>query len=243
MAFENLEEAKARLKEVAQGGVFTDENLQHSLDWSGESATGEEKAEETTVLDAKTERQQEDEQLQIEKVSPAVMAIIVKRVEQQLLHQEGGVDSSVMGVMERRLKAEADKIQKWLKAEEARKEKQSNTDLTAEIESLKKTIAKQAEELSILQGKYDKFVVTTTMNGPREVAVLHECEQMLKARRAIDDSEMGSMPSVVPRIQEQSQLLTERLRCMEAEIPATIDRTVAAAGPARSARRRFGQRF
>jgi uncharacterized coiled-coil protein SlyX len=196
---------------LAEGGIWTDENLDQGTDWKGE--TGSEAAAEDAkkVHLPQSGKRIEEQILQKSGVTSDVLNTIVRRVESALLKSSGSGESSLLQMMEKALAANSDKISDWLRAQEKRVdliEKHSTTTHEKQIEKLD-------ERIALLEQKIDVMIGSMTAHGAEEARMIKEAYDIIKNRQAVEESDVQSEPSVIQRMETRVGELSTQLQKIE----------------------------
>jgi len=224
--------AEAERQAIAEGGVWSDENIMESLEYAGESGSAHAAENALATHPQLTSAQIDAKILEQANIDPAMIAAITARVEARL-------SSSLMSVMTNRENAMTasnrsveSKVDTWIEKLSTEMKSQG---LTA---AARDELARLEERIAQLEQKLDAVVKTVTTHGPEEVRMIQEAYRIIKDRRAVEESDIASEPSVVARMASRTEAITEQLRVLE---PVVETARLATVNTAAQRRKKFGR--
>lgn len=240
MSDKPVNEVAREQQTVAKGGVWSDENLEQSLDWQGETVGADASIDSAKTYTPKTTEETTSEILTSAKISPDVINAVTQRVERQILAGKSSGHNSLIELVQKAMQDETAKVEAWLTAQEKRIGTLTATQ-ARQMDVRQADLDRLDEKIRVMEEKISALIAETTTGKTEEFAVLNEAAKILKDRRATEEMETESTPSIINRMELRTEQLNEQLRTLEPYV-AAADRTVVqqASRPA-AARRKFGK--
>jgi len=221
---------------AVKGGIWSEENLEQSLDWAGESGSSKAALLSDVTHSPKSRRQIENEVLEANSVSAEVLAIIVSRVQQSILSASGSAEQTLIQMVDDKISRHSKEVQQWMDAQGTRiVEVESKT---KESSSLK--YDKLEERLVALEFKVDALTGSITTHGAEETRMIHEAYKIISERRSTDDGET-SEPSIYGRMEQRLTNLQDQLKSIEPLADKGLQASVTLAKQKVNVRSKFGR--
>jgi len=226
---------------VAKGGIWSDENLAQALDWKGETVGDRASANADVTHTPKTTEQITTEILEQAKITPDVLNAVTSRVESSILKGKSS-GTSLIEMVEKALNDQNDRTQLWIDSQTKRLDQLAKTaDLAKGVK--RDDIDRLDEKLRILEEKVSAIIIDQASNKTEEFAIINEASKILKERRATEELEVESTPSIVGRMETKAEQLQAQLRALEPHVETSGAAVVAKRSAPAAARRKFGKRM
>jgi uncharacterized coiled-coil protein SlyX len=236
---QTVEEERAA---VAIGGIWTDENLDQTLDWQGET-TGGVAAEQSSVTHTpQTPEQINTQLLDRANITSDVLGAIIARVEKKIVGGKNSGHSSILEMIETAMANESRKVHEWLESQD--KKLSAVTENLSSSQTVKQSdIDRLDEKLRILEEKISAIITESTAHKTEEFTIINEAAKIIKDRRATEELEVESTPSILGRMETRADQLNTQLRSLEPYVASAHKSVIAAAQRPAAVRRKFGKQM
>lgn len=226
--------------DAAKGGVWSDENLVESLDWQGETVGKDAAIDSAKTYTPRTQDEIIDQVLEKSNITSDLVSAITSKVERKILSSKRSGHSSILEMIETALQTEGNKVEQWLDSQQKKidgiVEKQNSSTAIKQSD-----IDRLDEKIRVLEERMSVILAEQATGKTEEFAVLHEAAAIIRDRRATEELETESLPSVLDRMEKRTQAVNDQMRRLEPHV-READRVVAnrVNRPAQ-ARKKFGR--
>jgi flagellar biosynthesis chaperone FliJ len=225
----------------AQGGIWTNENLDESLDWTGDTGGTAAATDKFITHSPKTKKQIEEDILAESHITPEVLSVISSQIESRLFNKGNDHESSLMNIvstLDQRVSDNDRHIRLW--------REQVDKDIAkigaADTSELTLQFSRIEEKLSAMEQRMDAITANIVPHGAEEARMIHEAYEIIKTRRATDESDTGrSEPSIFARFEKRIDVLNEQTKSLEPQFDRTVERIGQSVDKKRRALNKFGR--
>jgi small-conductance mechanosensitive channel len=213
-------------KALKEGGIWSDKNVEESLDWQGETGGSAASEEKFVTHTPKTKKEIESEILRESQITPEIISIISSQVESRFLQKQAGDESSMMSILHTLNQKFADNdksIRAWRSQvdQDLSKMNSAPSDWDLQINQIN-------EKVLSLEHKIDALIASIAPQGAQEARMIQEAYEIIKNRQATEESDTGaSDPSIFARFEQRVDVLRQQTQMLEPQFETTAERQVA----------------